>query len=99
MLFVSKFVTLLFSLLVLIGYCHANKLQTIYQWQKIDFKYTNADQRQAAIDSKAFIPENVIPAAMEIYKDRLFLTLPRLKPGVPATLATIDLNGKCVDFV
>lgn len=94
MLFVSKCVTLLLSSLVLIGCSQANKLQTIYQWQEIDFKYNNADDRQNAINNNAFIPQNVIPVAMEIAENRLFLTLPRLKPGVPASLAYIDLNGK-----
>lgn len=94
MLFISKFVTLLFSVHVLIGCSRANKLQTVYQWQEIDFKYNNADERQAAIDAKTFIPQNVIPVAMEVVENRLFLTLPRLRPGVPASLAYIDLNGK-----
>lgn len=98
MLFISKGVTLLFSLLVFIGCSHADKLQTVYQWQEIDFKYNNADERQLAINSHAFIPENVIPVAMEVVDDRLFLTLPRLKPGVPASLAYIDLKGKCWIF-
>lgn len=94
MLFISKCVTLLFPLLVLIGCSRANKLQSVYQWQEIDFKYNNAEDRQTAINNKVFIPQNVIPVAMEIAENRLFLTLPRLKPGVPASLASIDLNGK-----
>lgn len=94
MLFVTKCVTLLFSALLLIGCSHANKLESVYQWQKIDFKYNTTDERQAAINSKAFIEENVIPVAMEVCDKRLFLTLPRLKPGVPASLAYIKLDGK-----
>lgn len=91
-----KRVTLLFALLALIGCSRAanSKLQTIYQWQQIDFKYNTVEERQAAIDTQEFIPHNVIPVAMEVVGNRMYLTLPRLKPGVPATLAYADLTGK-----
>lgn len=69
-----------------------DNLKIAYQWKQVDFEYPNENLRKEAIDSKAFIPENVIPVGLEVYKNRLFMTLPRWKTGVPASLTYIDLN-------
>jgi hypothetical protein len=71
-----------------------DNLRVAYQWKKIDFEYRNAGERQEAIDKQVFIPEHVIPVGLEVYKQRLFVTLPKWKTGVPASLAYIDLNGE-----
>lgn len=71
-----------------------DKLRVAYQWKQIDFEYPSIDERQAAIANETFIQENVIPIGLEVYKNRIFVTLPRWKKGVPASLAYIDLNGK-----
>jgi len=34
-----------------------------------------------------------MPLGIEVWKDRMFITLPRWRRGSPATLATISLNG------
>lgn len=71
-----------------------NNLQSKYEWKTIDFNYETAAARQEAIDSKAFIPTNVIPVGLDVHENRLFLSLPRLKHGVPASLAFINMEGK-----
>lgn len=38
------------------------------------------------IQSNRFVPKNVIVTRAQIYRDEAFVTLPRLKPGVPFTL-------------
>lgn len=71
-----------------------NNLQTKYKWNVIDFKYEKPEERQAAIDNHTFIPTNVIPVSLDVYENKLFLSTPRLKSGVPASLAYINLQGK-----
>lgn len=71
-----------------------DNLRVAYQWKQIDFEFPDIDARQAAITNLSFISENVIPVGLEVYKHRLFITLPRWKKGVPASLAYIDLNGE-----
>lgn len=71
-----------------------DNLRVAYDWKEIDFKYANAEERWMAIERFEFKPENVIPFGIEIYKQRLFVTLPRWREGVPASLAYLDLNGK-----
>lgn len=67
-------------------------LELKFQWKTIDFTYDTAEDRQKAIEEQTFIPENVIPVGLDIYGNRLFLSLPRLRHGVPATLAYINLT-------
>uniref|UniRef100_A0A1I8Q229 Protein yellow n=1 Tax=Stomoxys calcitrans TaxID=35570 RepID=A0A1I8Q229_STOCA len=69
-----------------------DNLRVTYEWKEIDFKYANAEARWMAIEKFEFKPENVIPFGIEVYKSRLFVTLPRWREGVPASLAYIDLN-------
>lgn len=74
-------------------------LQVLYQWKEIDFQYSTLDERRLAIDNQTFIPENVVPVGLEVYGNRLFITLPRWKNGVPASLAYINLNGKSIRHI
>ncbi|KAF4518375.1 hypothetical protein B566_EDAN007102 [Ephemera danica] len=59
----------------------------------VDFAWPSEDVRSAAIDSGAFIPENQMPLGIEVWGDRVFVTLPRWRSGTPATLATVSLRG------
>lgn len=89
--------TLLFVILatLLIGHVHSNdNLRVAYEWKEIDFKYASPEERWSAIENFDFKPENVIPFGIEVYQSRLFVTLPRWREGVPASLAYLDLNGK-----
>lgn len=86
-----------FIVFILIGTCSANNnLQTKYEWKSIDFNYKSAAERQEAINNQMFIPSNVIPVGIDVHEKRLFVSLPRLKHGVPASLATINMDG--MDF-
>lgn len=88
------FIQIIFIInLIKISICNDN-LRVAYEWKEIDFQYQTARDRQDAIDNKTFVPENVIPVGLEVYKTRLFITLPRWKTGVPASLAYIDIDGK-----
>lgn len=90
-------VWLLISIGVLVK-CNDN-LRVAYEWREIDFEYRSVSDRNEAIESKAFVPANVIPVGLEVYQTRLFITLPRWKQGVPASLAYIDINGKCMNML
>ncbi|CAB3224153.1 unnamed protein product [Arctia plantaginis] len=66
-------------------------LGTLYRWKQIDFEFPNENLRQEAIYNRQFIPSNVIPLGIERWKDRLFISTPRWKKGVPATLSTVPI--------
>ncbi|ALC39395.1 yellow-b [Drosophila busckii] len=69
-----------------------DNLRVAYEWREMDFKYESDDARWTAIESGAFKPANVIPFGIELHRQRLFVTLPRWRHGVPATLGYLDLN-------
>ncbi|XP_059613062.1 protein yellow [Phlebotomus argentipes] len=69
-----------------------DNLQVAYQWSQIDFNFSSASHRDSAIKSGQYIPSSVVPVGIEVQTDRLFITLPRWKAGVPASLAYIKMN-------
>ncbi|EDW28737.1 GL18784 [Drosophila persimilis] len=79
-------------LLWVVGALANDNLHVAFEWREMDFKYDTSDQRWAAIEKGDFKPANVIPFGLEVYKHRLFVTLPRWRAGVPASLAYLDLN-------
>ncbi|KAJ8731639.1 hypothetical protein PYW07_004803 [Mythimna separata] len=80
-------------ILQLIYFCGCmDQLHIVYEWKQIDYEFPSPAARAQAIETKAFIPENNIPMGLEIYEDRLFITVPRWKSGVPASLNYINLK-------
>ncbi|CAH0713103.1 unnamed protein product, partial [Brenthis ino] len=63
-----------------------------FQWKTIDFAW-EARAREAAIASGDYIPKNNMPTGIARWKDKLFITIPRWKKGVPSSLNYIYLNG------
>ncbi|KAK9680927.1 Major royal jelly protein [Popillia japonica] len=63
--------------------------KTWYRWKEIDFAFESDFDRISAIENGGFIPENNLPLGLEVYKDRLFISLPKWKPGVPASLTVL----------
>ncbi|KAH8279585.1 hypothetical protein KR018_003423 [Drosophila ironensis] len=74
-----------------------DNLRVKYEWREMDFQYPSQDQRWNAIEQGAFKPANVIPFGLEVTGHRLFITLPRWRPGVPASLGYLDLNDTSTD--
>nr|ATU82719.1 venom major-royal-jelly/yellow-like protein 1 [Pristhesancus plagipennis] len=65
--------------------------QEVFGWSQVDFTFQSEATRQNAIRSGDYIPESNLPLGMEVYKGRVFITLPRWKKGIPVTLAWVSL--------
>ncbi|KAI8436495.1 hypothetical protein MSG28_010047 [Choristoneura fumiferana] len=65
-------------LLHLVYLTSGDQLHTVFEWNQLDFQYPSPEARQQAIDSKTFIPENNLPMGVEVFEDRLFVTVPRV---------------------
>jgi hypothetical protein len=63
----------------------------IYEWNKLDFLWPDDSSKARFLDSSQFIPENTTISGVKVWGDRLYVTLPRWRRGVPATLASIPL--------
>lgn len=56
--------------------------------------------RNIYVQSGRYIPRNVIVTRSQIYRDEAYVTLPRLKPGVPFTLGKISMKrGQCTTSI
>ncbi|CAH4028629.1 unnamed protein product [Pieris brassicae] len=86
---------LLWSLVILqvayIGTC-MEQLDILYEWKQLDYQWPSEEARNTALASRAFIPGNGMPMGIERHRDRLFITVPRWRHGVPASLTYINLN-------
>ncbi|KAI4456295.1 protein yellow-related [Holotrichia oblita] len=71
-----------------------DNLRVAFHWKQLDFNYPSDDERQEAIRKGVFVPENNLPLGLEVYGDRLFVTVPRWKSGVPASLTYIKLTDE-----
>lgn len=59
----------------------------------MDFDFPDYASRRKSINSKEFIPENNLPLGLDVWNDKLFITVPRWKSGVVSTLNYVSLNG------
>jgi hypothetical protein len=65
------------------------QFRVVYEWRTLDFIYRSELEHQDALLRGDFIPENVIVSDIKPYGRRLYFTLPRMMPGVPATLGWV----------
>ncbi|KAF2896260.1 hypothetical protein ILUMI_09915 [Ignelater luminosus] len=68
------------------------RLRVYYQWDILDYTYSTLEERVDAIYAKKFVPENNLPFGIEVWKDKIFITVPRWREGVPATLNYVTIN-------
>ncbi|XP_035898571.1 protein yellow-like [Anopheles stephensi] len=73
------------------------QFRVVYEWNVLDFAFTNEDERAQALYSGHYIPKNVLISDCKPFANRLYLTIPRMLPGVPATLGYVvrpENNGR-----
>lgn len=57
------------------------RLQERYSWNALDWNYPDQFSRQQAIQAGALVPENALPVGVERWRNKLFVTVPRWRPG------------------
>ncbi|KAL3274484.1 hypothetical protein HHI36_015867 [Cryptolaemus montrouzieri] len=68
--------------------------RTRYAWKQLDYDFHSSTDRSAAIILGEFVPENNLPLGVEVWKNKLFITMPKWKGGIPATLAVLPREPK-----
>ncbi|XP_053657921.1 protein yellow [Anopheles marshallii] len=68
------------------------KLQERYSWQQLDFVFPNQRLKQQALARGDYVPTNGLPVGIERWENKLFVSVPRWKDGIPSTLNYIDMN-------
>lgn len=75
--------------LVVINTVNCDKFKVIREWYYLNFTWPSGDAYRDAISKGLYVPENNIIAGIKQFGDSFYVTLPRMKHGVPATLARI----------
>ncbi|XP_022904268.1 protein yellow [Onthophagus taurus] len=70
----------------------ARILKEQFAWNQLDYAYPSFDERQEALRTGRFVPENNLPVGIEIWGDKLFVSVPRWRVGIPSTLNYIPLS-------
>ena len=68
-------------------------LREVFAWKTVDYEYPSHQARDLARAHGNYHPPDVLPLGLERDGDRLFITLPRWKKGVPASLTWADLTS------
>ena len=86
MLFINRFLLILITVVAL-----AASQNVQYQWNYLNFTWPSTASHNQALQDGSYVPENTIITGIKVWKDRLYLTLPRWKTGVPVTLASTSI--------
>ncbi|KAL4222362.1 hypothetical protein ACF0H5_018401 [Mactra antiquata] len=66
-----------------------NEAEVVYQWNIVEYEWPNDTYKEEQITSGNYIPQNSAVHGIKLYKGRVYVTVPRLKPGVPSSLNVI----------
>uniref|UniRef100_A0A6P7FHE7 Protein yellow-like n=1 Tax=Diabrotica virgifera virgifera TaxID=50390 RepID=A0A6P7FHE7_DIAVI len=75
---------------------NSERFRVIREWKYINFTWPNADVYDNALSRGFYVPENIIISGIKFFEDYYYITLPRMKDGVPATLARIPAGPTAV---
>lgn len=73
MKWLSVAVVLVLSLLSV----QCKKLQEKFSWKELEFAWPSEEAKQEAIKSGSYVIENNLPLGLDVWKDKLFITVPR----------------------
>lgn len=76
----------------------AAHMDVVHSWRNVDFAFPSLVARDAMIRTGRFIPKNIAIIDVDVWEggqtgQKMFVTMPRLKTGTPATLATVTPTG------
>lgn len=60
-----------------IEYSLATILQEKFAWKEVDYAWESDSQREEAVTSGRYIVENNLPLGLDVWRDKLFITVPR----------------------
>lgn len=53
------------------------KLEEKFVWEELEFDWPSEEAKQDAIDSGQYIPKNNLPLGMDVWQNKIFITVPR----------------------
>ncbi|XP_064594802.1 protein yellow-like [Liolophura sinensis] len=69
--------------------------EVVYEWVSLDYDWPNDTTKVDYTAARKYIKENNIIAGVKVYKDDVYVTVPRWREGVPSSLNKVVMkNGK-----
>ncbi|KAK1127848.1 hypothetical protein K0M31_003339 [Melipona bicolor] len=87
-------ILLLFASLALAN-CH--EVKTVYSWNNVEYNFPVTVDPDTLMSNGEYIPDNNLPLGMEVWEDKIFITVPRWKNGVASNLNYISKNDTSVE--
>lgn len=75
---------------------YPQNFETVFEWSHINFTWKSRSQYTKALQRRSYIPENIMPGGIKFYQNWLYISLPKFRNGVPATMTflPIDTNSR-----
>lgn len=70
-------------------------LRVAYQWKQLEYDWPSEETKRIFANYRQ---EDNLPLGLEVAGDRLFITVPRWRRGVVASLSYIKINGSFYDL-
>ena len=85
---ISKCFLQVFLLILLLQLCAGAVIESkvVYEFVSVQYNWDNETHEQTALDNGDYIVENNIITGIKVYKDQVYVTVPRWRNGVPSTL-------------
>ncbi len=61
----------------------------VAEWVAVNYSWPSPAAYAAAIANSTYVPENNVITGLKFWRDTMYVTVPRWRHGVPATLATV----------
>jgi len=71
-----------------------NGAQIMYKWNRLDYDWSNEQDRHNSIRNRSFIVANNIITGIKVFQKRVYVSVPRWRQGVPSTLNEVVINSK-----
>lgn len=62
---------------VFVALARASKLEEKYSWKELSFEWPSEEAKHEATKSGKYVEANNLPLGLDVWKDKLFITVPR----------------------
>lgn len=73
----KKMKLVILSVLLIVSVSFAKKLEEKYSWKELEFAWPSEEVKQEAIKSGKYIESHNLPLGLEVWNDKVFITVPR----------------------
>lgn len=84
---------IILAVLATAAVCKAATPELRFAWKEVDYAWPQPEVREQAIKDGNFVSANNLPLGLARWKNKMFVTVPRWKSGVPSSLNYVDLDG------